>query len=34
LRRLRTSPAYPVEIGDALRRLADETDRRLALQQE
>lgn len=33
LRRLRTTPAYPVEIGDALRRLADETDRRLALQQ-
>ena len=30
LRRLRTSPAYLVEVADALRKLADETDRRLA----
>lgn len=30
LRQLRTSPTYPVEVADALRELADETDRRLA----
>jgi len=34
LRRLETSPAYPVEVADALRELAEETDRRLARQQE
>jgi nicotinate phosphoribosyltransferase len=34
LRRLGTSPAYPVEVAGALRKLAEETDRRLARQQE
>jgi nicotinate phosphoribosyltransferase len=34
LRRLETSPAYPIEVADALRKLAEETDRRLARQQE
>jgi len=34
LRRLETSRAYPVEVADALRKLAGETDRRLARQKE
>jgi nicotinate phosphoribosyltransferase len=34
LRELQNRSPYPVEISDALRKLSDETDRRLALQQE
>ena len=33
LRRLEPAAAYPVEISDALRRLAGEVDGRMALQQ-
>jgi nicotinate phosphoribosyltransferase len=34
LRQLERQPAYPVHVSDALRELAEKTDRRLALQQE
>lgn len=34
LRQLQTRPPYPVHVSDALRKLSEETDRRLALQRE